>query len=597
MSASDYIIKCSITPPQLVYIHERTLDNEFCIEFEKVPVAYGHNDAEAIKDTSFIKEERSGAAIYIKLGLGDEIDDLCTAELAAQLSFTTLEGDGWEMEWSAINKCFIIYPPDDFNFPDSYRASFRSNGFYTEAKEGAATLEAYVVNFPDVSTKIVAVNIYKRYPIAFDYFRAEPEPVEIGGETTLSWRVLNVKKCYIDDIGQVDTEGSMNVTIDSPKNFLLKAENDMGITDQTEKKVGCVKPSIQFSADSTWYHEGEEVTLRWEGTSAVSVQISPAPGEVPVSGSKKVVPHSPTFTATASGFDGFTPYAAMASLTLKKTPWKCEGTIAGVDLSKDTMNTGRRIWEYKGKSYVFCNRILYESEDVLHWQQTAKFELYDGMILKSCATTVVGDTFLVLGIKNKNSTFVQSATYDFSQRKWQITDALPDGDDTGGILSGIHDQPYYAHPEGPMVLFYTPEEMMGGKWNLVFYLKYPDVDACDISPLREYLYAGLHDGREHQLVIRRIKPKDRQWLDVGRLEVADDEWFCLVPTKGKLFLLTAEQMLCVDDLESVSPFHPELDKDYRPWTGSKNNMPFLVTKSGVLWCLKNYIKEGKDELP
>lgn len=583
MNQLEYIIKCTTTPPGVVYIGEKSVNNEFCIEFEKIPLDYSEYN-QSISLNNSLTQEGEQAAIYINADFGDGMNDLCTKEQASKLTFTTLDGEGWEMEWSDTNSLFVVHPPDDFGFPDSYRASFRSNGFYTEAKAGTSTLKAYFVNFLDVLTKVEPIDIYKRYPIRFEYFKAEPDTVAVGGTTTLSWRVQNALKCFIFDIGQVDVEGSKEVTVTAPMKFHLSAENDMGKTDWAEIQVYCRKPTIKLWTDHEFYHSGDEITLFWESTSAVSVQILPFPGQVGSSGSIKVTPEgAATYIATAHGYDGLTPFDAVASVTPKKTPWKCAGSISGVDLAMDTLNVDRRVWEYQGNYYLFSNSVLYESLDTLTWSQLSEFILPDGFKLENYSTIVTNDTFLVLGLTKTDSTFVQTATYDFGKKTWSTGDAMPTTSNVGGILSKLKDKPYYAKLKNTIVMFYTQIEGMEGKWGNQFFLKDKSMDELDFSSSKERLYVAVRDSSSHIVTIKSIIPKDLDWSYVGRVEKPVNGWFCMIPTMREFFLLSQNQMLNLDTFKSVSDFHPPLDTDYLPWSGSCNITPFLITKSGVLW--------------
>ncbi len=583
MNQPDYIIKCTINPPGVVYINEKSADNEFCIEFEKIPLNYPEAVRNVAMDIPRVTEEDQ-AAIYINTNFGEGINDLCTIEQASKLTFTALAGKGWVMQWSDTNSCFVVHPPEDFKFPEAYRASFRSNGFYTEAKAGTATLKAYFVNFPDVITRVAAADIYKRYPIQFEYFKAEPDTVAAGGTTTLSWRVLNALKCYLLDIGQVDTEGSRGVTIASPKKFHLSAENDMGKTDWIERQVYCSKPTVRLWADREFYHTGEEVTLSWESTSAVSVQLLPSPGQVENSGSTGVKPEGDgTFTATAHGYDRLTPFDATAALTLKKTPWKCAGSISGVDLSTDTLNVDRRIWEYKGSYYLFSGGVLYESRNTLSWSPLSELKLPADMKLDRHSTIVANDTFLVLGLTKTDSTFVQSAVYDFVKKTWSTGDAMPDTGNAGGILSKIKDKSYYAKLKNKMINFFTQKDSMEGKWGNVFYLKNNPMDAFDFTALKERFYVAVRENGTAAVEIKSVQPGDTDWKEEGNVDQPVDGWFCMIPTKGELFLLTRNLMLQISDFKQVSAFHPQLEADYLPWSGSSTNMPYLITKNAVLW--------------
>ncbi len=587
MNEQEHMIKCSILPPGVVYIGEEASGNEFGIEFKKIPLDYPQEP----EDTDCmipLQQEGEGAAIYIKADFGEGVNDLCTMEQASGLTFTTLSGEGWEMGWSNTNQCFIVRLPADFKFPEEYGAAFRSNGFYTQAKSGTATLKAYFVNFPDVITKVAAVDIYKRYPIEFEYFKAEPQTVSIGEKTVLSWRVLNASKCHILGIGEVEVEGSREVTVTSPKVFRLTAENDMGKSDWTESQIFVKKPEINLKADRKYYHPGEQITLSWESTSAEAVRISPFPGEVGKSGSVEVTPEGDEiFTALAHGYDGTKQYDATDCVTLSSTPWKREGVVSGWEPALEQLNADRRIWSYRGSHYLFSGNTLYVSSDTLAWNTLEVYQIPEDMKLERYATIVSGDTFLILGLTKKNSASVHAAVYDFVKKTWTTVEIIPTASNVGGILSKTDDKPYYAKLKKSLVMFYTQTNPVLNLWGNVFFLEAGQSDAFDLAALKDLFYVAVRDSNSHLLSFYSIHPGDAQWRREGELEAPVDGWFCMIATRGELFLLTQNNMLSVDSFQSVSKFHPPLDSDYLSWSSAGDSTPFVITKDGTLW---RYIK-------
>ena len=587
MSSKNYIIQCSIPPPSVVYIKENTMDNEFTIEFKKIPLNYVNEYFKnGNQETILIEKNKSNAKIYIRLNLGEGVDDLCTIQQASNMTFTTLKGEGWTMIWSNPSECFIVTPPNNFDFPDSYVVSFRSNKFYTSAKQGSTTLEAYFVEFPDIRTKITAVNLYKWYPIDIEYFKVSSNKVEINKKITISWKILNATKCYITGIGEVDTSGSKEIIIDKPKCFELSAENGIGMTKRSEIKVGCKKPTIKLWSDNDYCHKGDLVTLYWESSSATSIQIEPLTGEFPSSGEISIKVESNTYTAIANGYNDFHSYVAIERLNFKETPWKKVGNIKGVDLKKDLLNSDHKIWEYNGFSYLFCNKILYKSCDLIIWEKVSELEIEIDMTLNSYGTTVIKNTFIVVGITKRDSNFIQVASYDFDEKKWTIGDSIAGIKNIGGKIANVGGKAYYGKKGAEMVIFFSPEKLMDDKWNLKLYYKNEKMDDFDITSIRDCLYLAVHQSNDKKIALKSIELKDNKWRDLNSTNQEINGWFSLIPTKGVIYLLSKDSMIDISDFKSVSPFHPSLEDNYLPWTGSNNNIPFLISKDGVLWCYK-----------
>lgn len=594
MSSTSYIINCSIAPPCVVYIDEKSSRNEFSITYRKVPLKYANQYLKEKQNQGMPTEELSqgmsaelgnaAPVIYIKASMGEGINDLCTLEQASKMTFTNTDGSGWTMDWSSTNSCFVIKPPGDFKFPEEYHVTFRSNEFYTSAKEGTSTLESYYMNFPDVETKITSVSLYKRYPIKIEYFKATSERVVIGQKTTLSWRVLNAKNCYIDGIGSVETEGSREVQIEKPTDYKLIAENDMGITAYANLKIGCEKPTVKIWSDRKYYHPGDSVTLFWESTSAAVVQITPSPGQVPASGQIVITPQSNTYTATANGYNGSTPDFAYDTVYFETTPWKNKGQVKGVDLAKDKLNKDCKVWAYKDAYYLFSDKTLYKSVDLMNWEKKSELVLSTDMTLNTYSTTVVGDTFLVMGVTTKNSNFVQVATYDFGLNQWSITEVIPSADNLGGSLISVNGNPYYGVLKKPLLLFHTPGKIKDSYWGTPFYYKNADMDTYGIGALRETIYTAAHEKGNSRIHISGMAYNERYWNKIGSTDQSVEGWFTLIGTKGIMYLLTKDWMINLGDFRTVSPYHPPLDAQSCPWTGNMNNTPFLITKDGVLWC-------------
>lgn len=140
------------------------------------------------------------------------------------------------------------------------------------------------------------------------WISASPSHIYEGGSTTLTWGSSNADDAWIEDIGDVGTNGSRIIYgIDEDTTFKLTVENDEGsATCETDidvrsynQNTGSTKaPGCTIYRQET---NGTGVVLRWTSTDASSAHLSGV-GSVSTFGQYMVYPtYDTTYTLTVYG--------------------------------------------------------------------------------------------------------------------------------------------------------------------------------------------------------------------------------------------------------------------------------------------------------
>jgi RHS repeat-associated protein len=126
---------------------------------------------------------------------------------------------------------------------------------------------------------------------------ADPEIIQIGDTTTLTWDSENTDTCEIDQgIGSVDLSGSTTASPNETTTYTITATGPLSTaTDSVTVTVTDPMPTVSISADPLSIQPGETSTLSWTSGNADSCTIEPGIGSVAVNGS---IPVSPTETTT-----------------------------------------------------------------------------------------------------------------------------------------------------------------------------------------------------------------------------------------------------------------------------------------------------------
>jgi hypothetical protein len=135
-------------------------------------------------------------------------------------------------------------------------------------------------------------------------FAANPQQIQSGQSSQLSWRVLNATEVTISEIGKVAESGTSTVSPTQTTTYKLTARNGNSeenatatvVVQQAQTRIfGCFVTPTNITA-------GEAATINFQTENATSVSVTPNVGPVGTSGSFVVNPtETTTYTLTASG--------------------------------------------------------------------------------------------------------------------------------------------------------------------------------------------------------------------------------------------------------------------------------------------------------
>ena len=153
-------------------------------------------------------------------------------------------------------------------------------------------------------------------------FTADPETIETGQNTELSWEVENADSISIDNgIGTVDATGSTTVSPTESLTYTLTANGDgKEVSASVSVTVNIPAPTVSISVSPKSIANGKSATLSWSSENASSCNISPDIGDVALNGSLEVSPQtSTTYIISAQGLNTDI-VTASADLTVSGPP-------------------------------------------------------------------------------------------------------------------------------------------------------------------------------------------------------------------------------------------------------------------------------------
>nr|WP_321402208.1 RHS repeat-associated core domain-containing protein [uncultured Desulfobacter sp.] len=153
-------------------------------------------------------------------------------------------------------------------------------------------------------------------------FTADPETIETGQSTELSWEVENAETISIDNgIGTVDASGSMTVSPTQALTYTLTAHGDgQEVSASVSVTVNIPAPTVSISVSPESITNGNAAILSWSSSHTSSCTISPDIGDVALNGSTEVSPKtSTTYMISAQGLNGDT-ITASADLSVSGSP-------------------------------------------------------------------------------------------------------------------------------------------------------------------------------------------------------------------------------------------------------------------------------------
>lgn len=149
-------------------------------------------------------------------------------------------------------------------------------------------------------------------------FRAEPERIELGQSTILSWSTRYAQQVRIEPgVGDVALSGSVEVSPTKTTTYVLTATGEGSTTSEfAEVTVVIPPPTAELRAEPSQISLGQCSLLVWSSTYAESAWIKPGIGDVPLSGSLDICPQQDTtYRLTVNGIGG----TATAEVTVEVT--------------------------------------------------------------------------------------------------------------------------------------------------------------------------------------------------------------------------------------------------------------------------------------
>lgn len=166
-------------------------------------------------------------------------------------------------------------------------------------------------------------------------FSAQPEGIELGESSTLSWSVEGATDITISpEIGAVGSEGSQTVAPAATQVYTLRATNAQGTATRNTTVHVREDPSsapliARFSASPATVAAGGVTTLSWFVVGADSVTIDQGVGAVSSEGStSQQVDETTTFTLTATNAGGQSSASVTIQVADDSDPVAVEPTVA-----------------------------------------------------------------------------------------------------------------------------------------------------------------------------------------------------------------------------------------------------------------------------
>jgi hypothetical protein len=206
---------------------------------------------------------------------------------------TIMYGESSTLTWNSTNADSCIIEPD-IGVVDT-------SGSITVSPATTTTYTITALNPGGSATASATITVI--YPQPTVSISANPETIQIGGSSTITWSSTNAVSCTIEPgIGTVDKNGSIIVSPTATTTYTITATGPGGITtDNVTVIVTYPTPIVTISADPETINIGNSSTLTWSSSYAVYISIDQGIGPVDPSGSINVSPtETTTYTITAS---------------------------------------------------------------------------------------------------------------------------------------------------------------------------------------------------------------------------------------------------------------------------------------------------------
>ena len=246
----------------------------------------------------------SGSAYIYKIATGTDVPSV-----NINVDPETIQvGESSTLTWGSTNADSCIIEPGI--------GSVNVSGSTTVSPTETTTYTITAIGPGGTATDSVTVTVIHPPPTVS--INADPETIQIGESSTLTWGSTNADSCIIEPgIGSVNVSGSTTVSPTETTTYTLTATGPGGMaTDNVTVTVIHPSPTVSISADPATITIGESSTLTWTSTNANSCVIDNGIGSVPLNGSISVSPTgTTTYTITAKGAGG----TATANVTVTVT--------------------------------------------------------------------------------------------------------------------------------------------------------------------------------------------------------------------------------------------------------------------------------------
>ena len=279
----------------------------------------------------------------------DQQQNQPTVDLSAD-PLNILIGESSTLTWNSVNAdaCEI----------DQGIGSVSLNGSVSVSPAQTTTYTITATNADGTATDSVTVTV--TYPAPTVSISADPETIQAGGSSTLTWSSTDADSVVIDQgIGTVATNGSVTVSPIETTTYTISVTGPGGTaTANVTVTATYPPPTVSISADPETIQAGESATLTWNSTNADSAVIDQGVGTVASNGSFTVSPtETTTYTITVTSPSG----TATADVTVNVSPIGISITspLDGVTLSRpDTLVQGTIINPLGNEIGVTINGIV-----------------------------------------------------------------------------------------------------------------------------------------------------------------------------------------------------------------------------------------------
>lgn len=166
--------------------------------------------------------------IYLQFYWGTGEGCLCSKELGQAIAASWIGGEHrWDIKFMPEGY-FILIPSATVLLKKTYSISFSLENLLCDSVPGLTAAKLYTQNLPGYEDGETNLSIRKVRPLEIRSFTVDRGLVQEGEKATLSWCVRYGDTCVLDGFGEVEPEGSREVTVARSAEFILTAANRFG---------------------------------------------------------------------------------------------------------------------------------------------------------------------------------------------------------------------------------------------------------------------------------------------------------------------------------------------------------------------------------